>query len=121
MEKRKAEPRTTNENTKELIAITVDLQKVYWLGYLMVGSKVSHIKVHQILEERIEQVVSTIYDNTNESIEIIIDLQRVHLMDCLTDCLMGCLMGCLMVGSKVLHKKVRHRIEEQIEDKVLVI
>ena len=83
------------------------------MGYLMVGSKVSHIKVHQILEERIEQVVSTIYDNTNESIEIIIDLQKAHLMDCL--------MGCLMVGSIVMHKKVRHKIEEQIEDKVLVI
>ena len=96
LEKRKAEPRTTNENTKELIAITVDLQKVYWLGYLMVGSKVSHIKVHQILEERIEQVVSTIYDNTNESIAITIDLQKAHLM--------GCLMGCLMVGSIVMHK-----------------
>ena len=54
LEKRKAEPRTTNENTKELIAITVDLQKVYWLGYLMVGSKVLHKKVYYNIDKRIE-------------------------------------------------------------------
>ena len=31
---------TIYENTKELVAITVDLQKVYLMGCLMVGSKV---------------------------------------------------------------------------------
>ena len=96
-----------------MIAIIINLQSDYGLGYLLVCSKVMQKKVQHKILKRIGQGVSTIYKNTNDSIAIMIDLQKVHLMDCL--------MGCLMVGSIVLHSKVHHKIQEQIEDKQLVI